>query len=138
MTTFTDLSLKSLSPPEQGQITVAEANSPLRVRISQGGSITFFVTIDGSGRRHVIGRFGEVSLKDAREAARRLRAQKTLGRVLPAPVRLETARTQYLNEIDIRDATRTYYERNLNRLTGRKISDITPHQVTTILGSLSP
>src|SRR5215471_6509421 len=106
MTTFTDLSLKNLAPPERGQITLAEASSPLRIRISHGGSITFFVTLDGSGRRHVIGRFGEVALKDARDAARRMRAQKTLGRVLPAPVSLETARTQYLNEIDVRDATR--------------------------------
>src|SRR5262249_24736672 len=109
MTSFTDLSLKNLPAPKRGQITLAEANSPLRVRISQGGSITFFVTLDGSGRRHIIGRLGEVSLKDARDAARRLRAEKTLGRVLPTPVSLETARTQYLNEIDVRDATRAYY-----------------------------
>ena len=137
MPTFTDVYLRNLALPTKGQITLVDESSPLRLRVSQGGSKTFFVTLDGSGTRHVIGRYGEVSLKDAREAARKLRAEKTLGRIIPAAVDLTRAREEYLKQADIRQSTREYYERNLNRLKGSKLSDITPRDITRILGTLS-
>src|SRR5215510_8981882 len=134
---ITDIALRNAAAPSRGQFTLIDDASPLRVRISQGGAKTFVVSL-GRGRRQTIGRFGEVSLADAREAARKLRAELTLGRIIPTPKNLEEARQEYLNEIEIRDATRGYYKRNLNRLTARKITDITPSDITTILGKLTP
>jgi Arm domain-containing DNA-binding protein len=134
---ITDIALRNLAAPSRGQITLIDDASPLRVRISQGGAKTFVVSL-GRGRRQTIGRFGEVSLADAREAARKLRAELTLGRIIPTTKNLDDARQEYLNEIEIRDVTRGYYRRNLNRLTARKIRDITPSDITNILGKLTP
>src|SRR4051794_35724577 len=98
MAKWTDLTLKNLTVPAQGQVTYKDEGSPLRVRASQGGAKTFFVTLDGSGRRHIIGRYGEVTLAEARDAARRLRAQKTLGRIIPPSVGLAEAKEGYLSQ----------------------------------------
>jgi Arm DNA-binding domain len=66
---FTDIALRNLPAPSRGQVTYEDDGSPLRLRISQGGSKTFVVSL-GRGRRYTIGRYGDVSLSDAREAAR--------------------------------------------------------------------
>jgi len=81
MPRFSDLTLKNMPAPARGQVTHWDDGSPLGVRVSQGGTKTFIVML-GSGKRHAIGRYGEVTLSQAREAARRLKAEKTLGRQL--------------------------------------------------------
>src|SRR3989442_13973834 len=123
MPSLTDLRLKNLPLPAGGQITYDDEGSPLKVRVSQGGSKTFIVML-GSGKRHTIGRYGEATLAQAREAARRLRAEKTRGRILPSSVTLAEARREYLAQIEIRQNTRVYYERNLNRLKAHRLPDI--------------
>jgi integrase len=89
-----------------------------------------------SGRRFKIGRYGDITLAQAREAAARLKAEKTLGRIMPAAVSLTQARQEYLDQLNIREATRSYYERNLNRLKANKLSDITPLDINHILDRL--
>lgn len=74
---LTDAGVRALKAPSTGQITVWDTQSPLGVRISQGGTKTFVVMID-SGRRHTIGKVNVVKLTEAREEARRLIAAKTL------------------------------------------------------------
>jgi integrase len=128
---LTDLSIKNLPIPERGQVTYDDAASPLKVRVSHGGAKTFVVFL-GSGRRYTIGRYGEVSLADARTAARKLRAEKTLGKILPSTVPLAQARSEYLADIEVRPNTRMYYERYLANLSGR-LSDVTPHDIHRIL-----
>ena len=135
MPKLTEITLRNLPIPLIGQVTYDDEGSPLRVRVSQGGAKTFVVSL-GRGRRYTIGRFGEVSLLDAREAARRLRAEKTLGRILPATKNLGEARTEYLAALDIRDNTRLYYERNLRLLTMPKLSDVTPRDINRIIDDL--
>jgi hypothetical protein len=135
MPKLTDLTLRNLPIPAAGQVTYDDEGSPLKVRISQGGAKTFLVML-GSGRRHTIGRFGEVTLSQARDAARRLRAERTLGRIMPLPYGLSQARTEYLDEIQVRKSTLSYYTRHLNRLDGNKVSDITPREITGILSAL--
>jgi integrase len=49
---------------------------------------------------------------------------------------LQTARQEYLDQLDVRPNTRLYYERNLNRLKDAKLSDITPREINRILDSL--
>jgi len=137
MPRLTDLTIRNLPVPSSGQVTHDDEGSPLKIRISQGGSKTFLVML-GSGHRHTIGRFGEVTLAEAREAARRLRAERTLGRILPASKSLSEARDEYLAEIEIRDNTYTYYYRNLHRLKGPKLQDITPTAINSILSGLKP
>jgi integrase len=133
---LTEITLRNLPIPQTGQVTYLDEGSPLRVRVSQGGAKTFIVSL-GRGRRYTIGRFGEVSLSDAREAARRLRAEKTLGRFLPASKSLADARKEYLAAVAVRGNTRIYYERNLTRLSGSRLSDVTPRDINRILDGLS-
>jgi len=137
MAKFTDLYLRTLPAPEHGQITYKDDGSALKVRVSQGGAKTFFVTLDGTGNKHTIGRYPDVGLAAAREAARKLRAQKTLGRILPASVSLSEAREEYLASLRVRPNTEAYYRRNLGRLQGSKLADQTPHSIGRVLDKLS-
>jgi integrase len=75
---LTDVSVRALKPPPKGQLTIWDKASPLGARVSQGGSKTFILIV-GSGKRRTIGRFGIISLSKAREEARRILAEKTLG-----------------------------------------------------------
>jgi hypothetical protein len=75
---LTDVSVRAIPAPARGQTTVWDKLSPLGVRVSQGGSKTFIVMV-ASGQRRVIGRFGILTLAEARTEAKRVLAQKTLG-----------------------------------------------------------
>jgi Arm DNA-binding domain len=92
---LSDLALKKLAPPANGRIVLWDDASPLGVRVTANGAKTFIVML-GSGKRYTIGRYGEVTLSQAREAARRLKAEKTLGRILPVSKSLADARKEYL------------------------------------------
>jgi len=132
---LTDFTVKQLPVPERGQITVWDDGSPLGVRVSDGGAKTFIVML-GSGKRHTIGRYPVVKLAEAREAANRLKAEKILGRIFPEAMSLAQARKEYLAQITVRQNTRLYYERTLDRLKAAKLSDITPRDITRILDAL--
>ncbi|KAB2943075.1 MAG: site-specific integrase [Hyphomicrobium sp.] len=136
MPRLTDVSIRALPLPPTGQVTYDDENSPLKLRISHGGAKTFIVML-GSGKRHTIGRFGEVSLADAREAARRLRAQKTLRAILPSSRTTDDAVKAYLADIHVRPSTRAYYERHLSRLSGR-LSDQTAQRLSDLISKLTP
>lgn len=72
--TLTDLAIRKLPIPERGQKTYWEKG--FGVRVSQGGSKTFVVKIDG--RLHTLGRYPSVSLKIARRAALELKVTPTI------------------------------------------------------------
>jgi len=80
---LTDAGVRALKAPDTGQKTVWDTNSPLGVRLSQGGSKSYVVFL-GRSQRHTIGRVGIIKLADAREEAKRLLAEKTLG-LIPKP-----------------------------------------------------
>lgn len=80
---LTDAGVRALKAPSTGQITVWDTQSPLGVRVSQGGTKTYVVMI-GSGKRHTIGKVTVVKLTEAREEARRLIAAKTLKMCSPS------------------------------------------------------
>jgi integrase len=134
---LTDITVSNLRPPDSGQKLYADGVvKGLYVRVSQGGSKSF-VLVEGKQRRfRTLGRYGIVSLADARTAAKRILAERTLGRILPPSVPLAIARTEYLAQIDIRKGTRDYYVRHLNRLNANKLSDITPRDIHDILKAL--
>ena len=135
MPRITDFALKNLPLPERGHVT--HWDRPLGVKVSSTGVKTFIVILQ-SGRRHKIGRYGDITLAQARDAAKALKAEKTLGRIFPASVSLAEARTQYLAHLEIRRNTRVYYERNLHRLKAAKLSDITWREINGMLAGLGP
>jgi hypothetical protein len=49
-TALTDIGVRALKPPAQGQTTTWDAASPLGVRVTENGAKTYIVMI-GSGKR---------------------------------------------------------------------------------------
>lgn len=132
MTRFTDASLAALKPPETGYATYREDGSPLQLRVWVTGVKTFSVPV-GRGKRHTIGRYGEVPLAKAREVARRIRAEKTLGRYADKTLKLEDAKQKYLASLNVRPNTYRSYACYLKHLK----SDDT-HEIIKVLDQLGP
>ncbi|MDP6587931.1 MAG: integrase family protein, partial [Alphaproteobacteria bacterium] len=134
---LTDFAVKALQPPRKGQTTHWDnALTGFGVRVSQGGSKSFIVMHGANRRRTTLGRYPTVSLSDARTAAKRLLANQTLGKHLPASVGFDTALSEYLLEIKRRLTPRTHsdYTRLLNRhwlptFRHSKLNDITPVEI---------
>ncbi|HEX6443267.1 MAG TPA: Arm DNA-binding domain-containing protein, partial [Stellaceae bacterium] len=84
---FSDAVLRSFKAPEWGQTDYADALTPsLYVRVGKRTKTFMFRRIIGTKRERItIGQYPGVSLAKAREEARRLRAEKTLGLISPKP-----------------------------------------------------
>jgi integrase len=111
---LSDVGLRSLVPPAQGQIVYWDRKLPtFGVRISQGGSKTFILKRDG--RRITLGRFPVISLQDARDEAKRLLAEFTLGRLHPQSLPYSQAVKLFLadKEKTVRPRTLADYKRML-------------------------
>lgn len=138
---LTDIGLRALKAPAKGQITVWDKNSPIGIRVSQGGAKTFII-MTGSGKRETIGRFGIITLAQAREAAKTRLAEKTLGIVKPKPtVSFDEAKKQYLIECEQknRPATVASYKRLLSRIAfgSTQLKDISPEEIVVKLDKLT-
>jgi integrase len=99
-------------------------------------SKTFIVMI-GKGRRHKVGRYPLTSLADARADAKRILAEKTLGKVKPKFTAFADARDEYLKDCEARVRPSTYigYKSRLMRLIWDRnnLADITAHRVLVAL-----
>lgn len=140
---LTDLAIKNAPLPERGTATLWDENlRGFGCRIGRGGARTFVVLI-GSGRRQSLGRWPLLSLAVAREEARRILAEKTLGRVRPTHKAFEEARDEYLSDCAEKNRPRTVtdYRRLLTRhyAFGRKsIGAILPRDILRNLNGLKP
>lgn len=142
MPKLTDVSIRAARLPESG--TVTHWDSDLKgfgLRISAGGAKTFIVLI-GSGRRQKIGRYPTLSLASARAEAKRVLAEKTLGKIKPAHVAYEDARTTFLKECaaKLRQLSLKLYTRHLkvHYPFGRTgVADITPAAILKRLNQLN-
>ena len=140
---LTDQTLKALRPPETGYRI--EWDGLLRgfgCRISQAGTRAFVVLI-ARGRPHTIGRYPTMTLADARREAKKLLAEKTLGRAKPTRSAFEDCRDEYLRECAtrLRPGTHKLYTYHLTRdfPFGRQaIADITPRQILKELQRCTP
>jgi integrase len=126
-TALSDVGLRSLQPPERGQVFHWDSRLPsFGVRLSQGGSKTFILK-----RRNqfiTIGRFPIISLAEARTEAKRLLAEFTLGKVRPQPISYAQAVEVFLEDKTRTSKARTLadYKRLLNRLAFKgQLSEIT-------------
>jgi hypothetical protein len=77
---LTEITVRNLPPPEKGQRTyLDDLLKGLGVRVSQGGSKNFTVMYGAKRRLKTIGRFGVISLAQARQQAKEILAEQTLG-----------------------------------------------------------
>ena len=99
-----DAFLRSLPTPEAGQLDYWDSGlSSFGVRVSQGGSKTFILNVSNS--RRTIGRYPVLSLSEARTEAKRMLAEKTLGKLRPQALTYQAALKLFLEEK--RNARRT-------------------------------
>lgn len=127
-----DVVIRNLPAPPTGQQTHWDTSLPgFGVRVSQGGTKSFVVIHGANRRRYTIGRFGPITLKQARDEAKKLQAGLTLGLVdkVSAPT-FDDAKDRYLDACRAKNRPRTVtdYERHLRQHFpfGRlKLSEIT-------------
>ena len=115
---LTDISVRALSPPERGQITYwDEMVSGFGIRISQGGAKSFILVEGPNRQRHTIGRYPTLALKTARNEAKRLKAELTLGLHKPSTISFAEAKELFLDACRQKNKPRTVadYTRILNR-----------------------
>jgi integrase len=94
-TALSDLSVRSAKPPEKGAFTLWDAVQPkLGLRVSQGGAKSFIFLV-GSGRRQILGRYPELSLKDARTLTARKLQDRALGKHVAPAISVSDAVTLY-------------------------------------------
>jgi hypothetical protein len=101
-----------------------------------------FIVLIASGRRHSLGHWPLISLQEARSEAKRLLAEKVLGRVKPAHTAFQDALAEFLAESAQRNKQRTVrdYTRLLTKHYpfGRtSVSAITPREIVRRLNALN-
>jgi integrase len=141
---LTDITLKSLKPPLEGQITYWDATLPsFGIRVSQGGTKSFVLVYGEARTRQTLGRYPILSLSDARTEAKRILAALTLGTYATPTVTFGEALTTFLANTEKRNEPRTAkdYKRLLNRhfvptLGKKQLSEITARDIAKIVDSL--
>jgi integrase len=115
---LTDISVRALPLPTKGQKTHWDDTlQSFGCRVSQGGTKSFVVQHGADRRLITIGRYPIISLADAREEAKRILAEMTLGKHRPRSVRWDEAQELYLAACAEKNRKRTVdgYKWILNR-----------------------
>ncbi len=108
---ITDLSIKALPLPESGAKTYFDdALGGFGVRVSQGGTKSYILVHGKTRTRTPIGRVGIVTLKQARDKARDILAEKQLGRYQETTVMFAEALDLYLKNHVEKLKPKTAYE----------------------------
>ena len=102
-------------------------------RVSQGGTKTW-VPVQSNPKRFItIGRFPSISLSKARDAAKKLIAEKTLARLQPKRISFNTAKDDFLQDAKKRNRPRTVadYTRLLKHFPfgSASLADITKRDI---------
>lgn len=127
---LTDQGIKALTPPEKGQKTYfCDALKGFGIRLSKAGSRSFVLQHGAERQLTTIGRYPIISLAQAREQAKQILAERTLGKHRPRSIPFEDAKALFLKDCERKNKPRTVYDytRILNRHFpfGRKqLSDI--------------
>lgn len=117
-----------------------EAVRGFGLRVSPKGAKTFVVLI-GGGRRQTLGRYPLLKLAEARAAAKRILAEKTLGSIRPTHMAYEDARDEFIAAADVRPATRAEYRRLLTKyfpFARKSVATITNREIMARLKDLKP
>ena len=112
---LTDLQIKRLKVPDQGQKTYFDASlRGFGVRVSQGGAKTFIVLLGKDRRRRTIGRYPDMSLSEARAIAKKAQADLLLDNpphsIEKPKVAFSAARDRFLADCERRNKASTAAE----------------------------
>lgn len=132
---LSDRTVKALKPPETGQKTYwDETLGNFGLRVSQGGSKSFVVVYGPNRTRKTLGRYPTISLKQARDKAKELLAEFTLGIDKQRSITWKQARERFLQDCERKNKPNTvaYYRKRLDthfRFGARNLSDISKQDV---------
>jgi integrase len=140
---LTDISIRTLSPPEHGQRTYFDDTlAGFGCRVSQGGTRSFVLQHGPTRQLITIGRFPIISLAQARTEAKRLLAERTLGKHQPKKISWDDALALFLDHVAQKNKPRTFadYKRLLGlhfKFGPTKLAAITPSDIHRRLDKLS-
>jgi len=143
---LTDLSVKNLAPPATGQRTYLDQTiAGFGVRVSQGGTKTFMLMYGPARRLLTLGRYPIISLAQARQKARAILAEKTLGIHQEVPrTNFEEAYAVFLKTYRAKNRDKTVYEMErivkrhlMPKFRRQQITEITTHELTSIIDDLA-
>lgn len=132
---ITDLAVRKIAPPEKGQRTIWDKSLPnFGLRISQGGTRSWVVQHGPTRQFTTIGRYPLISVAVARVEAKRILAERTLGKTRPVSITYDEALKQFLAACEQKNKPRTVqdYKRllNLHFKFGRtQLSEITSQEI---------
>lgn len=111
------------------------------LRVYAGG-VKSFILLLGSGRRVVIGQYPTITLAQARQKARLMLAEKTLGRFQPQTITWKAALDEFLEYVEANNRPRTHkeYKRALNLYFGfgtTRLVDISRQDINRKLDKLN-
>lgn len=115
---LTDMTVRTLPLPERGQHTYFdESLAGFGVRLSQGGTRSFILIHGPRRERETLGRYPVISLSQAREKARLILAERTLGTGRAPRILYEDAKAGFLAHCEQKNRPKTVrdYTRILNR-----------------------
>jgi integrase len=141
---LTDISLRALHAPAEGQKTYfCNQLQGFGVRCSAGGTKTFVLMHGRARKLTTIGRVGIITLKDARDKAKGILAERTLGKKDLPNIPFEKALAIFLSEHEQKTKPRTYagdkrrLEKHfLPKLRHEKMFAILPTDITDVLDKL--
>lgn len=143
MPQLSDMAIRAAKPAATAYTIWDDVTAGFGCRIYPGGQKSFIVLI-GSGRRQTLGRYNppHFTLSDARTEARKILAEKTLGRVKPTHTAFEDAVKAFLADRakTLRPRTLADYTRLLAKYYphGRtSVASITPKQIAAQLRKLT-
>ena len=140
---LTDPTIRGLKRPNKGQIVYWDNSlSGFGVRVSQGGTKTFVLVHGANRQRTTIGKYPILSLSVARSEAKRLLAEKTLGKTRRVSLSFEEAQDLFLKACEAKNKPRTIYDyrRVLNRhfrFGKTRLDDIPQHEIMRRIFKLS-
>ena len=139
---LTELAVRATKPPERGTVTIWDgALKHFGLRVSQGGTKSFIVLL-GSGHRQAIGRFPTISVAEGRAKAKRILADRVLGKHQPQAITWEAAAEQFLaaSKRKNRPSTQAEYARILARyfpFGAKRLSEISKNDIARKLDRLN-
>ena len=138
-----DSTIRGIKPPEKGQKDYIDQHG-LTLRVSQGGSKTFVFRHGASGRRITIGRYPLISLAYARQRARELGAEITLGQHKSKSLGFEDALDLFIenhlrakNRPSSAAETERLLRKAVPKFGKRPLSELTTPEIAAFLDGMS-
>jgi integrase len=141
---LTDIVVRNLpAPPSGSKVYVDDVPRGFGVRVTKAGVKAFVLTYGKQRERVTIGRYPVIGLADARIEAKRILAERTLGKLRPKRLTFEEALTIFIETRRQKSRPRTARETEkllrgyFKKLHSTNLEDIAAHQIADITDKLA-